>query len=102
MTHSYLAILTGNGEDEDEEAEGYDGVHGRHIQRCIHAVDKMSRALLGLAACNDSGPSSTGRLQKPFNVEKHSVKAPRSRPWQASIRAPSMGNKEYSHRVKRG
>ena len=102
MTHAYLAILTGKGEDEDEEAEGYDGVHGRHFQRCIHAVDKMSRALLGLAACNDSGPSSTGRLRKPFNVEEHSVKPPRSRPWQASIRAPKLGDIEFTQRVKRG
>ena len=102
MTYDYLPILTGNGEDEDEEAEGYDRVHGRHFQRCIHVVDKMSRAPLNLAACNDSGPSSTGRLRKPFNVEQHSVKPPRPRPWQASIRAPKMGDKEFTDSVKTG
>lgn len=35
MVHAYLAILTGNGEDEDEEAEGYDGAHGPHF-RTVH------------------------------------------------------------------
>ena len=101
MTHAYLAILTGNGEDEDEEEEGFDGTHGRHFQRCIYAVDKMSRALLGIAACNDSTPSSDGRLRRPFDVEAHSVKRPRSLPWHLHKKPPRMG-KEFRRMVKKG
>lgn len=70
--HAYLGILTGNACDEDEDKEGFDGGHGRHFQRCIHAVDRSARALLGVAAMmhyktRDNLP------QKIFDIENHKI-----------------------------
>lgn len=68
MIHAYLAILTGSSDDEDEFDEGFDGSHGRHFQRCYHAVDNMTRELLGIAVSDDSEQeSSEGLLRKSFN-----------------------------------
>ena len=70
--HAYLAILTGNACDEDEENEGFDGGHGRHFQRCIHAVDRSARALLGVAAQMFYG-TRENRPQKMFDIENHQI-----------------------------
>jgi len=77
MIHAYLAILTGSGDNEDEFEEGFDGSHGRHFQRCFHAVDSMTRALLGIAVSDDNEQkSSEGLLRKPFDAKTY-VAAPR-------------------------
>lgn len=77
MIHAYLVILNGSGDDEDEFEEGFDGSHGRHFQRCFHAVDCMTRELLGIAVSDDKEQkSSKGLLRKPFNTDTHTA-APR-------------------------
>ena len=69
--HAYLGILAGSATDEDERAEGYDGAHGVYFQRCIYAVDRSARAMLGVAAaCNYSAQRAP---QKPFDVKNHKV-----------------------------
>ena len=69
--HAYLDVLTGGALEEDEETEGFDGTHGTHFQRCIHAVDRSTRALLGVAACTAYG--TRNRPQKVFDMENHKV-----------------------------
>ena len=70
--HAYLEILSGTADDWDESAEGYDGGHGRHFQRCIYAVDRSARALMGVSACCAYG--RTDNLpQKLFDVKNHKV-----------------------------
>ena len=69
--HAYLDILTGGACDMDEEAEGFDGGHGTHFQRCIHAVGRSTRALLGVAAATTYW--TRDRPQKPFDPENHKV-----------------------------
>ena len=70
--HAYLAILSGSGRNREEEAEGYDGGHGVHFQRCLHAVDRSSRALLGIAALCDY-VTRDNRPQKSFDPKNHQV-----------------------------
>ena len=70
--HAYLAVLSGTNTDRKEDAEGYDGGHGVYFQRCIHAVDRSSRALIGLPAfcyygLRDNLP------QKFFDAKNHKV-----------------------------
>ena len=77
MIHAYLAILTGSGDDEDESEEGFDGSHGRHFQRCFHAVDNLTRELLGIAVSDDKEQkSSEGLHRKLFDATTY-VAAPR-------------------------
>jgi len=77
MIHAYLAILTGSGDDEDESEERFDGSHRRHFQRCFHAVDTLTRELLGIAVSDDKEQkSSEGLHQKLFGAEAY-VAAPR-------------------------
>ena len=70
--HAYLSILTGDAYDVDEEKEGFDGGHGRHFQRCIHAVDRSARALLGVAAMMVY-ETREDRPQKIFDIENHKI-----------------------------
>jgi len=79
MVHAYLAILTGSGVDEDEFDEGFDGGHGRQFQRCLYAVNSMTRELLGIAVSDDKEQkSSDGLLRKPFDAETYLAAPPRT------------------------
>lgn len=70
--HAYLAILSGSSIDAEESAEGYDGGHGVYFQRCIYAVDRSARALLGVAPSCEYG--TDGNLpQKFFDPKNHKV-----------------------------
>jgi hypothetical protein len=77
MIHAYLAILTGSGDDEDESEEGYDGSHGRHFQRCFHAVDNLTRELLGIAVSDDKEQKSSESLHRKLFDATTYVAAPR-------------------------
>ena len=70
--HAYLGILTGTSGDDVEDAEGYDGGHGCYFQRCIHAVDRSARAMLGIAACCHYG-TRDDLPQKEFDPRNHKV-----------------------------
>lgn len=71
--HAYLAILTGhNITDSDDKAAGFDYCHGKHFQRCIHAVDQRTRQLLGVGAlCDFDGQD--GLPVNWYDVENHVV-----------------------------
>ena len=70
--HAYLAVLSGSGNDAEEDAEGYDGGHGVYFQRCIYAVDRSSRALIGQPAACCYG-FRNNLPQKFFDVKNHKV-----------------------------
>ena len=47
--HAYLKIMTcHDSDDEHDEADEYERTHGRHFQRCLYAVDRRARELLGI------------------------------------------------------
>lgn len=78
--HAYLQILTGHSDfDKDDDAAGYDGTHGKHFQRCIYAVDRRARQLLGVGAMR----TYVGRDGMPINyydAENHIV-TPKTSKW---------------------
>lgn len=73
LCHAYLTILTGHKEyDIDDVRDGYDEFHGKYFQRCIHAVDRSARQLLGLGAYR----SYSSQYRQPiriYDVENHIV-----------------------------
>ena len=46
MTHA-------NDIDHDEDAAGFDGVHGRHFQRCAKAIKSRSMKYIGVGPAFD-------------------------------------------------
>lgn len=70
--HAYLAVLSGTADDLEESAQGYDGGHGCYFQRCIYAVDRSSRALMGVPAFCCYGTKDY-LPQKLFDVKNHKV-----------------------------
>lgn len=70
--HAYLAVLSGTATDPEEVAEGYDGGHGYYFQRCIYAVDRSTRALIGVPACCYYGLQDN-IPQKFFDLKTHKV-----------------------------
>ncbi len=90
MIHAYLTIPASSSADDDEFSEGIDGSHGRHFQRCFHAVDSMTRELLGLAASDDSNQNTS---RKPFDA-KTSMTAPHHTSRLISKRKPQRRGSE--------
>lgn len=78
--HAYLGILTGHYDtDFEDDAAGYYGGHGKHFQRCIYAVDRRARELLGIGAHR----GYMGKLGMPINeydVQNHIV-TPKTSRW---------------------
>ena len=70
--HAYLAVLSGTAVDPEAAVEGYDGGHGYFFQRCIYAVDRSARALIGVPAACYYGPTDNLPL-KSFDVKNHKV-----------------------------
>lgn len=77
--HAYLQVLTGHNDfDHDDSKTGHDGHHGQHFQRCIYAVDRSTRGLLGIGAlCSFTGQD--GKPINVFDVENHTVEPKPSR-----------------------
>ncbi|KAL8820469.1 MAG: hypothetical protein Q9191_007509, partial [Dirinaria sp. TL-2023a] len=73
LCHAYLAILTSDkGYDKDDFRDGYDELLGKYFQRCVHAVDRSARQLLGLGA-NRNYASHNELPIRVYDVENHIV-----------------------------